>query len=162
MYWEQVTSAPGLGVALALGLVAIHLWLAYDRTTQFKIVLFTAVLGLLIDSLQLWCGIFTFSEGIVVPWLPPPWMTVLWIQFATTFRYCLSRLNNRPFLSSFFGLIGAPLAFFAGERLGAITFLTPRILHFGVLALIWSFAVPLLFLLRIFCPPIVQNRRATA
>jgi hypothetical protein len=43
-----------------------------------------------------------------------------------------------------FGLLGAPLAFFAGEQLGAVEFLSPRLLHFAILSAFWSVAVPLL------------------
>jgi hypothetical protein len=74
-------------------------------------------------------------------------MTVLWIQFATTFRYSLSWLGGRYLVAGIFGLTGAPLAFFAGESLGAVSFQPPRFLHFGILAGLWSVAIPLLFYL---------------
>lgn len=136
--------SPWLGMSIALGLVAAHFWLATDRTTQLKLVLAAAGVGFIIDSSQLWIGAFVFPSGILVDWLPPPWMTVLWIQFATTFRYSMRWLSRRYALSAFFGFTGAPLAFFAGERLGAIQFLTPRLTHYALLALLWSVAVPLL------------------
>ena len=74
-------------------------------------------------------------------------MTVLWMQFATTFRYCMGCSSGRYALSAVFGLVGAPIAFYAGERLGAIEFLDPRHINFLVLGLLWSAAVPLLVLL---------------
>jgi hypothetical protein len=133
-----------LGVCIALCLVGIHFWLATDRTLQIKLALVATALGLLVDCTQLWAGVFTFSRGRVFAWLPPPFMTVLWIQFATTFRYCMSWLSGRYRLSAAFGLLGAPLSFYAGERLGAIEFLSPRPLHFAVLGCLWSVVVPLL------------------
>ena len=42
------------------------------------------------------------------------------------------------------GLIGGPLAFLAGERIGAVTFLPPRLLHLVLLGLFWSAAMPAL------------------
>ena len=71
-------------------------------------------------------------------------LTVLWMQFATTLRYCMSWLSGRYWLGAGFGLFGAPLAFYAGDRLGAIEFLSPRPLHFAVLGCVWSTVVPLL------------------
>lgn len=133
-----------LGVCTALCLVGTHLWLAMDRAVQMKLSLIAAALGLVVDCTQLWIGVFAFSPDRVVSWLPPPFMTVLWIQFATTFRYCMSWLSERYGLSAGFGLVGAPMAFYAGERFGAIEFLSPRLFHFAVLGCLWSIVVPTL------------------
>ena len=40
-----------------------------------------------------------------------------------------------------------PVAFFAGERLGAVEFLSPRLPNYATLALLWSITVPLLICL---------------
>jgi hypothetical protein len=136
--------SPWLGTAVALGLIGVHFCLATDRATQLRLVLAAAVVGLMLDTVQLWAGVFAFPSGTVVEWLPPPWMSVLWMQFATTFHYSMRWLSGRYALSACFGLVGAPLAFFAGERLGAIEFLSPRSTHYTVLAFLWSVAIPLL------------------
>ena len=60
------------------------------------------------------------------------------------FHYSMRWLSRRYTLSDCFGFAGAPLAFFAGENLGAVEFLTPRLTHYAFLALLWSVAVPLL------------------
>ena len=133
-----------LGIGIALCLVVLHVWLASDRALQIKLGLTAAVFGLIIDSGQLWAGVFAFPRGSVVDWLPPPAIAVLWLQFATTFRYSMSWLSRRYVICACFGLLGAPLAFFAGERLGAIEFLSPRLVNFAILGVVWSFAVPLL------------------
>lgn len=133
-----------LGVCIAICLLGVHFWLASDRHVQFKLAFLAAALGLVIDSAQMWAGIVAFPRGGVVEWLPPPFMTVLWLQFATTFRYSTRWLSGRYLLCACFGLLGAPLAFFAGERLGAISFPPPVLLHYAAVGLIWSLAVPLL------------------
>ena len=135
---------PWVGMCIALSLIGTHVWLAADRAIQVRLALVAGGVGLVIDSIQLWAGVFTFHQTVVVEWLPPPWMTVLWMQFATTFRYSMRWLSGHYALSSFFGLVGAPIAFFAGERLGAIEFLSPRLMHYSILALLWSLVVPLL------------------
>ncbi len=135
---------PWLGVTIALGLAGVHFLLAADRSLQIRLALTAAMLGLIVDTGQLWAGVFTFPRGSLVAWLPPPFLTVLWVQFATTLRYSMSWLSHRYALSALFGLLGAPLAFFAGERLGAIDFQAPRLTHFLILGLIWSVSVPLL------------------
>jgi hypothetical protein len=133
-----------IGVTIAVCLVGIHFYLATDRSVQIPLAFAAATVGLLIDSAQLWIGVFSFPRGTIVAWLPPPFMPVLWLQFATTLRYGCGWLSERYRLAACFGLAGAPLAFFAGERLGAIEVLSPRSVSFGLLGLLWSLAVPLL------------------
>jgi hypothetical protein len=136
--------SPWLGMSIALCLVGVHFWLVTDRLIQLKLGLAAVAIGLVIDTLQLWGGVFAFSHGTLVPWLPPLWISVLWMQFATTLRYSMRWLSGRYALSAVFGLFGAPLAFFAGERLGAVEFLPPRLVNFAILGALWSFVVPLL------------------
>ena len=132
------------GAGIAAVLVGLHFGLAADRGSQIRLACVAACLGLLVDTVQLVTGVFTFPHGSLVPWLPPACMTVLWMQFATTLRYSLGWLQGRYALAALFGLLGAPLAFSVGERLGAIEFLEPRAVHLAVLGVIWSLSVPLL------------------
>ena len=138
---------PWIGVTIALFFVSLHFWLAADRMMQIQLALTVAALGLVVDSGQLWAGVFEFPRGSVVAWLPPPLMTVLWLQFATTLRYSMEWLSGRYVLAACFGLFGAPLAFCAGEKLGAIQFQPPQVMNFAILGLIWSCAVPLIVLI---------------
>jgi hypothetical protein len=138
---------PWTGMFLALLLVAVHLWLCSQPIEQIKLLLVSAGVGLVVDSTLLWAGAYRFSAGMHTTWLPPLWMTVLWMQFATTFQYSMRWLSGRYGLSALFGLFGAPLAFYAGERLGAIEFLAPRLLHFLALGILWCGAIPLLIYL---------------
>jgi len=136
-----------LGVAIATSLLALHMFLTTERASQAKLLLVTFGVGLVVDSTLLAIGVYRFpSEGIVV-WLPPIWMSVLWIQFATTFRYCLQWLSGRYSLSVLLGFAGAPLAFLGGESLGVIFFLEPRLPNLMILALLWAAAIPLLIYL---------------
>ena len=105
----------------------------------------TAVsVGLVVDLILINVGALSFPIGGVAGWMPPFFMSVLWMQFASTFRYCLGWLSHRYLLSSLLGAVGAPLAFAAGERLGVVEFLQPRLIHFAFLATLWAVAIPLL------------------
>ncbi len=66
-----------LGIGIALCLVVLHFWLASDRSLQIKLGLTAAVFGLIVDSGQLWVGVFAFPRGSVIDWLPPPAIAVL-------------------------------------------------------------------------------------
>jgi hypothetical protein len=134
----------GLGVGIGLGLLGMHLWLARDRSLQVKLAISTAGIGLVLDSAQMAAGIFTFPRGLIVVGLPPPFMTVLWLLFATTFRYGMRWLSGRYSFSALFGLLGSPISFLAGERLEAIEFPPPVLLHYAGVGLVWAGVVPLL------------------
>jgi hypothetical protein len=133
-----------LGVAIAASLLAVHMFLTTERARQTKLLLVAFGCGLIVDSTLLAIGVYRFPTGRVVSWLPPIWMSVLWIQFATTFRYCLRWLGGRYGLSALLGFAGAPLAFLGGESLGAISFLQPRLPNLMILAVLWAAAIPFL------------------
>ena len=133
-----------LGVASATSLLAVHIVLTTERERQARLLLVAFGVGLVVDSTLLAIGVCRFSAGGIVAWVPPIWMSVLWIQFATTLRYCLLWMSGRYGLSALFGFVGAPLAFLGGERLGAILFLEPRLANLTILAVLWALAIPLL------------------
>ncbi len=137
-------AAPWLGISVALSLVAIHLWLATDRLNQFKLLIAATCVGLVVDSILLTLGVYQFPSGMLVAWLPPLWMSVLWMQFATTFQYCLNWLSGHYVVSAVFGFVGAPLVFLAGQRLGAVSFLPPLGVNLMLLAVLWGVAIPVL------------------
>lgn len=75
--------------------------------------------------------------------LPAPWwMALMWVNFATTVNHSLAWLSDRRLLSVAAGMVGGPLAFVAGERLGAVQFLrTPEI--YCLLVFGWGCLLPL-------------------
>ena len=75
----------------------------------------------------------------------PYWIVAMWALFATTVNLSLRWLKGRLWLALILGAIGGPLAYFAGYRFGAVTFLestTALIL----LSLGWALWTPLLVL----------------
>ena len=47
-------------------------------------------------------------------------MVALWVSFSTTFRHSMSWLRHKYIFASIFAFIGGPLAYFAGQKIGAI------------------------------------------
>jgi hypothetical protein len=76
--------------------------------------------------------------------LAPLWIVALWVQFGTVLHFCMRWLSKRYLLASVLGLVGGPMSFLAGERLGAATFGQPRALSLAILALSWSIVLPAL------------------
>ncbi len=135
---------PWQGMLIALLLTLVHFGLTTEPATQLRLAMVAGVTGLLVDTTLLVSGAVAFPHGVVTESLPPPWMSVLWIQFATTFRYSMRWLSGHYVAGASFGLFGAPIAFFAGEKLGAIEFLAPKLPHYTLLAVLWAIAIPLL------------------
>lgn len=133
---------PGPGMVCALALVAVHLWLSDATLRQLALMAAAAAIGLTIDTLQLKWGVFRFPHGLTVDWLAPLWVAVLWIQFTTLLPFCLRWLSRRYGLSAMLALVGGPLAYYAGEKAGAVEFLSPRFLHYAILGTVWSVAFP--------------------
>jgi hypothetical protein len=135
------------GVAVAMSLVGLHMLLTTDRINQAKLLFVSASVGLVVDIALLRIGVYQFPSASLLDGLPPLWMSALWIQFATTFRYCMRWLSGRYAVCGVLGLAGAPAAFLGGERLGAVAFCAPRVTNVLILGSLWAIAIPLLIYL---------------
>jgi len=70
-------------------------------------------------------------------------LLAMWALFATTINHSMAWLKDRYFLALILGAIFGPLAFIAGENLGAVVFVDrPKAL--AALALGWSALMPFL------------------
>ena len=133
---------PWTGFAIAIILIGVHLALSVKRSLDVRLVLLAAAVGAVVEMIQIAAGTYRFTSGTVFGALPPPWLLAMWAQLATTFRLSLRSVATRPVPAMLFGAVGGPLAFLAGERLGAITLLPP--LSYGLLRLSISWAIALL------------------
>lgn len=113
------------GAALAGGLTLMHLALARPRAPDAWLVAAALAVGLGVESWQMSAGTYRLLGGEPPAGLPPLWLLALWAQFATTFRFSLQRVMARPWAAALLGAVGGPLAFLAGERLGAVVLWAP-------------------------------------
>jgi len=132
---------PLTGFLIALALTAAHLRIAPDRATEARAIGLALALGLLVEGYQVWSGTYRFTSGVVVAWMSPPWLLMMWAQFATTFRSSLRGIMLVPSRAALFGLVGGPIAFLAGERLGAVTLARPLGPGLVRLSLAWGIAL---------------------
>ena len=133
---------PWIGSALGVVPIAVHVALAERRRDASALTLWTAAVGLAVDTAQIALGTLRFDGGAVAAWLPPPWLVLVWAQFAMTFHFGLQSLQGRPAHAAIFGALGGPLAFLAGARLGVVTLhptVWPSLLS---LAVAWAVAIP--------------------
>ncbi|MDT8419533.1 MAG: DUF2878 domain-containing protein [Desulfuromonadales bacterium] len=135
---------PLRGALGALLLLVLHLLLAESRRAELRLMLCACLLGVAVDTTQQALGIFTFMGDPVWPLWLPLWVFVIWMQFATLFHYALSWLAGHYLLAALFGLIGGPLAYWGGVRLGAASFADSLLLSLSSLALVWALVTPLM------------------
>lgn len=135
---------PWLGMLVALTLVGAHVALTKPRRSELTLVLVSGLVGLVVDSLLVAMGLLSFPSGSAVSWLCPPWIIVMWMQFATTLRFSLEWIGRRPMVAAMFGAIGGPLAYVIGERLGAVELGAPPAATLLILGTMWAGAVPML------------------
>lgn len=99
------------------------------------------VVGAVVEMVQIATGTYRFSSGTVYDVLPPPWLLAMWAQFGTTWRFSMRHVVRRPVFAALFGAVGGPIAFLAGERLGAVTLLPPLTLALFRLSVTWAVAL---------------------
>lgn len=135
---------PWLSLVVLVVLLAVHFyWVADARKADIKLLSAAIVLGVIWDSLLMQGGWTAFSAAPLFGALVPYWMLVLWVLFATTLNHSLKWLKGRWWLAAVFGVLGGPLSYFAGQRLGALVLpeLMPSLI---AIALGWAVLTPLL------------------
>lgn len=106
------------------------------------------------------CGLVSESalaaSGLVIhaaPWsaygVAPPWILALWLAFGATMTPTLKALGRSTYWKgATLGVVFGPLAYVAGERLGALSMLNSPILSIVVLAVLWATLFPALLYFR--------------
>lgn len=135
---------PWLGVAVIPLVVALHLALSLDWKPEMALALGAAMIGFSFDTVLVTAGVFSPVFFLFPAPLSPPWMVMLWINFATTLNVSLGRLRGKYVLAAILGAVGGPVAYYGGAELGAMTVI-PNTNQLIVLGIAWACAVPLLY-----------------
>jgi hypothetical protein len=137
---------PWWGAVLAGAIIVWHAWRAPLTVPEIKLIAIAIVIGAGWDSFLVWQGWLAYPSGMLLPFAAPYWIVCMWALFATTLNVSLRWLKGRWIYAIVFGAFGGPLAYFAGQRLGAVEFVETRS---ALLALLlgWALLVPLLMAL---------------
>jgi len=112
-----------VGIVAAVAIIGWHLASAPQPGREAALIALCAVAGALFETLLVRGGwvrydtAATFLDGAA-----PVWMIMLWAMFATTLNVSLRTLRDHVALAALLGLVGGPLAYYGGVRLGAIAF----------------------------------------
>jgi hypothetical protein len=131
-----------LGPVVVAVLVALNLYFEEERRNAVWLILSTAAVGTVLDSMLVSLGILDYKGNWSAPFTCPVWAVGLWINFALTLRSSLSWLSRRYLFSAVLGAVGGPMAYISGEALGAATLAPPPV---GILAVAvaWAGVLPI-------------------
>ena len=130
---------------IATIILLIHFAIIKKRLLELKLILIAATIGLFFDGALLNFDLIIYNDpGLPYPFTPI-WIVMLWMIFAMTLNHSLAWLSQKIYISIFFGAIGGPLAYVAGEKLGAITLLSNNSII--TLSIGWALITPILIII---------------
>ena len=134
---------PWAGPAVVATVAIVHLRSVPEPRAETMLLVSAAMVGTVFDSLLVSTGWLTYPSGQWVGYIAPYWIIAMWVAFATTLNVSLNWLKRKPVMAAVFGAVGGPLAYFAGAKLGAVTFNAP-LAAMAALAIGWALIMPLL------------------
>ena len=102
----------------------------------------TASTGYFVDHLYVFGGLLSYPVDSLLP--VPPWMALLWMNFALILDTGLAGLKKRPLLAAVLGAIGGPLAYSAGVGFGLIELHAAPFVAYAAIAVTWALGLPAL------------------
>lgn len=123
--------------------IALHLAVSKRALPELLLIVSCGAIGAVFDSVLVAAGWVSYPNGMVVDFGAPYWIIAMWMLFATTLNVSLKWLKPRKGLGVLFGLVGGPLAYFSGAKLGAIV-LDAETTALLALGIGWAIVVPLL------------------
>ena len=132
---------PGFTALWLLG----HLWLyARQRWRELGLLLGAGMAGYAADSALALAGLLDFPEASRLGWPSTLWMACLWVNLGMAVNHSLAWLHGRPLLAALLGLLGGPLAYYAGSALGAAS-LPGGLASLLAIGALWCLAMPAFF-----------------
>jgi hypothetical protein len=140
------------GCILALFIVAFSIKQASNKLAELLTLALITLVGVIWESLVASQYLMVYAtqsntqpegwalDGLV---LAPYWLIVMWALFATTINQSMAWLKDKLILAAGMGAIFGPMAFIAGEKLGAVEFINESAAMM-VLAVGWGVLMPLI------------------
>ena len=134
---------PWLGPLAVGAALLIHFRAAQRPQQELALILSCAAIGAVFDSALVALGWVQYSSGIFSESAAPYWIITMWMLFATTLNVSLRWLRNKEKLAAFFGLLGGPVTYLAGQKLGGIV-LVDQLAALLALGIGWAVMMPIL------------------
>lgn len=137
---------PWAGPLVITLVIALHLAIVRQPKAELTLIVICGLIGAVMDSIFVAAGWVAYPTGSIIENAAPYWIVAMWMLFATTLNMSLGWLKPRKAIGAVFGLIGGPLAYYTGNKLGGITFVdfSAAMIALGIG---WGVAVPILLIL---------------
>lgn len=134
---------PALGLAVAVAAILLHLCIAREPRRELMLIMIAGAIGLLFESGLAASGWVRVNDVLLLGDSTPLLMVLLWGVFATTLNVALRSLRERYLVVALLAAAGAPLAYHAGAKLGALQWVStvPALL---LISVGWAVLLPLL------------------
>lgn len=147
---SATSSQPLLAPLVTAGIVVLHVGRA-PGGRRWRYLAWLAGCGALGWALDSGLSAFAITSYPFTPGPPAPlWILCLWLLFATTAHHSLAWLQGRARLACMLGLIGGPLSYLSGVKLGAT----------GLEHSLWYSVVPLAIEYALFTPLMLRSAAA--
>ena len=120
-----------------LSLVVLAYLLVPQLRFESWLLIAVCSLGFAVDFGLLAAGVLKKSSGGL---LPPLWLSVLWLAFATTINHSLKTLMNKKIIFLLLAVVGGPLCYKIGVQLTDIQFGYNTLTSLLVIAGVWLLA----------------------
>jgi hypothetical protein len=134
---------PFIGMLVVGAVLVWHLSQARAPLRELQLIGIVTAIGAAFETTLVASGLVSMTPTQLLGGLTPLWMVALWAAFASTLNVSLRTFRHRWLLCALLAGIGAPLAYLAGVRLGALQWAHawPALLAIGAG---WALLTPLL------------------
>ncbi len=116
------TAGAVVGVIVTVVWVALHVLRSPRPRVDLGLAIAATLLGIVVDSALVAVDAIAFPASVRLGPLPTPlWMVALWTGFSTMLDATLRPVVTVWWRAVLFGLVGGPLSYLGGARLGPIT-----------------------------------------
>jgi hypothetical protein len=136
-----------LGPLMATLFAVWQLRVSLHHRADAQLLLCAMLAGFAVDSAFAQSGLISYNAAVPWPQLAPVWIVALWASFALTLNHSLAYLKSHLLLAAALGAVGAPLAYTAAERWGALSLMAPSFSTLLILGATWAVFTPAMSLL---------------
>lgn len=141
--WGAANSYNWLGPTLVVLAVPLQVFLLTDRSNEeIHFIIICGLSGFLLETILILGGVYTpIGQKLQIC---PPWMAALWFNFAMLVSISLAWLKGKYLLAAVLGGLAGPVAYWGGEKLGALAIADAFARGYVPLVLLWAVALPAL------------------
>lgn len=120
-------------------LLSTLIFSALPRDSIIKRMLLAVLLGVLMDAVMSYLGVYVFSENILIPVLNIPlWLLIMWVGFACSLCVSLNWAINKPVIFILLCAAFGPASYFLGVKLNIIVIAEAALLYVAIVWGIWA------------------------